>query len=99
TRSYGDWSSDVCSSDLDALGMTTSYLAKPVKSGMRTCRSGLPPVTQADVTCAIPAAQPEDTSAHSAPVNSANLRATASISSSRRSEERRVGKECKARWW
>ena len=58
----------------DAFGITTSSFAKPVRSGMRTCRSGFPPVTQAAVVCAIPAAQPAETRAHSAPVSSARRR-------------------------
>ena len=38
---------------------------------MRTCRSGLPPATQAAVACDMAAAQPALTMPHSAPVSSA----------------------------
>ena len=44
--------------------------------------SGLPPATQAAVTCLSPAAQPAETIPHSAPVNSASRRPTASANSS-----------------
>ena len=50
---------------------------------MRTCRSGLPPATQAAVACDIAAAQPALTMPHSAPVSSASRLPTASITSSR----------------
>lgn len=49
---------------------------------MRTSFSGLPPVTQAAVTCFIPAAHPAETMPHSAPVISEKRRPTASASSS-----------------
>ena len=49
---------------------------------MRISFSGLPPVTQATVTCFIPAAHPAETMPHSAPVISAKRRPTASASSS-----------------
>src|SRR5207248_4376368 len=69
TRSYGDWSSDVCSSDLRAksrpilVGRTSGFLIG-------------------------------DTDIHEAAHN-----AHAGVSSSgKRSEERRVGKECRSRW-
>src|SRR5207248_2118060 len=65
TRSYGDWSSDVCSSDLDHLGLHSGRVprggyrgpqervseAGPAGSGNRDreCRSGLATETSADV--------------------------------------------------
>ena len=49
---------------------------------MRMSFSGLPPVTQATVTCFNPAAHPAETIPHSAPVSSAKRRPTASASSS-----------------
>ena len=49
---------------------------------MRMSFSGLPPATQAAVTCFSPAAQPAETIPHSAPVSSASRRPTASASSS-----------------
>ncbi len=49
---------------------------------MRMSFSGLPPVTQAAVTCFSPAAQPAGIRPHSAPVISASLLPTPSASSS-----------------
>src|SRR6266705_1013309 len=62
TRSYGDWSSDVCSSDL------LLAAGGPEQAGGR-CRAACPPRPP---TVPWPAAW--------------------------RSEERRVGKECRSRW-
>ena len=63
-------------------GTITWVLSKPSRLGTRISRSGLPPVTQAVVTCLRPAAQPEEISPHSAPVTAARRRPTASASSS-----------------
>src|SRR5207248_8328807 len=70
TRSYGDWSSDVCSSDLDRL-CHPQQVAKAISDAAApdavfTCDVGLPTVWAARYL---------------------------------RSEERRVGKECRSRWW
>src|SRR5437879_9557845 len=72
TRYIGDWSSDVCSSDLSRIA-ASRYSTRPASSG------------------AIAA------SARTSP--SASRTRSASISSpiTTRSEERRVGKECRAR--
>src|SRR5437763_13917749 len=69
TRYIGDWSSDVCSSDL------------PVSSP--TARSGTP-------------RRPRSSSSKATPP--AARRRAAAIADSRRSEERRVGKECRSGW-
>src|SRR5436190_23010075 len=66
TRSLCDWSSDVCSSDLDARG---------------TCRFLPLPARPTSVTF-VPASASPSTDRHGSP----------------RSEERRVGKECRSRW-
>src|SRR5207248_6978992 len=69
TRSYGDWSSDVCSSDLVALG--DQHVARGVDAkGNMLIAKGYS-VTHY---------------AFSSPIGSG------------RSEERRVGKECRSRW-
>src|SRR5437763_15797975 len=65
TRYIGDWSSDVCSSDLAS-----------------ACDSG----AQRPPPCAAHPESHADASAASAGVGN-------------RSEERRVGKECRSRWW
>src|SRR5207248_5788499 len=69
TRSYGDWSSDVCSSDLQRQKL--SVIGSKVS---RTAR----PITQ------LP--------------DHSRLDSTSSANAARRSEERRVGKECRSRW-
>src|SRR5437764_15023902 len=65
TRYIGDWSSDVCSSDLGPCGTKLRFKSRPVRYGIRTLAPGASP--------AKPAA-------------------------GARSEERRVGKECRSRW-
>jgi len=67
----------------ECLGMTTSSLANPLRFGMRMCRSGLPPATQAAVAWVRAAEQPLVTRPHSAPVSVARRAPIASASSSR----------------
>src|SRR5438094_1758215 len=69
TRSYGDWSSDVCSSDLDFEVAADIW---SVTSFNELHRDGVE-VERAHMLA--PEQKPK------------------------RSEERRVGKECKSRWW
>src|SRR5207248_7859116 len=77
TRSYGDWSSDMCSSDLPASAGTTAQSAPDNAAadpgGSDAAQGSNEPVT--DASDAATEAKPED-----------------------RSEERRVGKECRSRW-
>src|SRR2546426_7087774 len=73
TRLQGDWSSDVCSSDLAAARL----------SGTTAVPSGLEPVR-----CAV----------SSDPPHVASPRRRRFLGGIRRSEERRVGKECRSRW-
>src|SRR5256885_10082048 len=84
TRLQGDWSSDVCSSDLEvAVNLRTkTTLAKEVRRVDPLERSNLEvsPGGPERVT------EPNNTSGRG--------RAAAQ----RRSEERRVGKECRSRW-
>src|SRR5207248_4937655 len=70
TRSYGDWSSDVCSSDLNERPLRRGFSF----AGART-RASLP--------------RPRIVS------GDGPLRGLLPL----RSEERRVGKECRSRWW
>src|SRR5207248_8979345 len=77
TRSYGDWSSDVCSSDLISKQRHAKHSTASSRSGYKrncsTHTSDIEPATAAVLNYK--------------PVYSAN-----------RSEERRVGKECRSRW-
>src|SRR2546430_8880136 len=83
TRFDCDWSSDVCSSDL------------PRAAGLRAARQdihgpGVPPRVDAD---AAPPAAPD------LPPRARGARAHGPMAHRpRRSEERRVGKECRSRW-
>src|SRR5690348_17863980 len=83
TRWTGDWSSDVCSSDLLA-GVLRS--ASPVEQARTVCAAR---------TLAIPAEVIRDIFRHDPGFA---LAATGELADSR-SEERRVGKECRSRWW
>src|SRR5437762_7019327 len=76
TRYIGDWSSDVCSSDLRSF-------ASASPSSVSTCKRTI------------------SASQFDARVNDSTL-VMASVSAGVqgvRSEERRVGKECRSRWW
>src|SRR3712207_7648679 len=73
-RDIGDWSSDVCSSDLSERSARTSSMLASAGGRMRS----------------------ESSSASSG--SRLPSRRTASSNPARRSEERRVGKECRSRW-
>src|SRR5207248_3893790 len=76
TRSYGDWSSDVCSSDLSAKrGWSGTYPRKAVWTTQRAASDGALRTIAGSESKTSPAT---------------------SVGGSR-SEERRVGKECRAR--
>src|SRR5438094_7760701 len=84
TRSYGDWSSDVCSSDLcfasrPPICPESTYCC--MNRSMRARRAG----AKLGRVCA------------GRPVGA--TQSSASASSRVRSEERRVGKECRCRGW
>src|SRR5438094_3684028 len=76
TRSYGDWSSDVCSSDLENHALLGNTLEVERHGHARRV---LPVVPEGDIFADDPLADP-------------------SIHKAARSEERRVGKECRSRW-
>src|SRR5256885_3610128 len=81
TRLQGDWSSDVCSSDLDATRVTRGNCSVYDQAAAAPL-NGLParsviPWPLAKVMFPVPAAGCENPN---------------------RSEERRVGKECRSRW-
>src|SRR5207248_8236479 len=83
TRSYGDWSSDVCSSDLtggtEGIGLATAKLF--VKEGAYVFITGRRPKELDEAVRAI----------------GANVSGVEGDVAKLRSEERRVGKEC--RFW
>src|SRR5437762_4249651 len=83
TRYIGDWSSDVCSSDL-------ALLSSP--EGSCTCLTGKVG-SQGTSGCVF--------QSHSANVASESMafRNRSAWTLKKRSEERRVGKECRYRWW
>src|SRR5688500_19722217 len=82
TRLQGDWSSDVCSSDLELVGTFMDVTARGYRAAMTD------PTAAAD---ALLGAAPE--------LDEDLVRRSAEYLSSRyRSEERRVGKECRSRW-
>src|SRR5256885_9880017 len=81
TRLQGDWSSDVCSSDLQTDFLTVPY--KGTGPAMNDLIGG-----QVDFMCD----QTTNTTSH---IKSGKVKAYAVTS---RSEERRVGKECRSRW-
>src|SRR5207248_8501918 len=96
TRSYGDWSSDVCSSDLDQ-NVGPAITAPPtgcVRNSNEVTTPKLPPPprsAQNSSGCSFALACARDPSARttSAPSRLSIVRP--------RSEERRVGKECRGR--
>src|SRR5207248_8598154 len=72
TRSYGDWSSDVCSSDLEAWSQASwfhSFSFSSVSASFARSSGTLGSFQNF------------------------------SFAAASRSEERRVGKECRSRWW
>src|SRR5207248_4704293 len=76
TRSYGDWSSDVCSSDLRR-----------------------PPACRRAPTWTTPPRSPSAPSGGWCPLRGSRpRRGCSSAPRTSRSEERRVGKECRSRW-
>src|SRR5207248_8872546 len=89
TRSYGDWSSDVCSSDLHAGG---EAVMADGGSGFGGAGEGLFGVIEelgdGNVEAGGPDLHFED-----------DLHIFGAFAAEDRSEERRVGKECRGRWW
>src|SRR5205807_3355604 len=94
TRLQGDWSSDVCSSDLRATAQTkaiSATLPATAHSGSDTVKSRA--VAHSPMRSSISGALQRQVWLRKAPV------ATLLGSRNFRSEERRVGKECRERWW
>src|SRR5207248_4582860 len=83
TRSYGDWSSDVCSSDLALLQACASQPVAPELPGEQAAA--------AETASPAPPAPPRS------PPVSPQAALPPAILPDARSEERRVGKECRTR--
>src|SRR5205807_3541548 len=84
TRLQGDWSSDVCSSDLSSASsfpFSGSSQHKTKRRSERTCHHLLLQKSASSPVISLPRA------------------GRFAMGSSCRSEERRVGKECRSRWW
>src|SRR5258707_8973275 len=95
TRYWRDWSSDVCSSDLAAgpasKSVTARFRAEPALS--QTARSALPPTHL--IECTVIVIPPCRFIRSTFEPKSFSYIAERNL---RRSEERRVGKECRSRW-
>src|SRR5260221_6791983 len=85
TRSLCDWSSDVCSSDLGVWPMAE-------RRSMRTAIVGKPESPRPRISCC------HDEAPALVPALPGLLAARALRARRLRSEERRVGKECRSRW-
>src|SRR5256885_13083113 len=82
TRLQGDWSSDVCSSDLQASAVDVVYL---VVGKMTSLLAGIHPGEHLEVWGPLGNGFPD-------------LKGVSHVGLVARSEERRVGKECRSRW-
>src|SRR5260221_8754322 len=82
TRSLCDWSSDVCSSDLGAAAVTELVLLRGLELRQRAARSFGRDEERVVAETVLPARLGRD----------------AAVDAALRSEERRVGKECRSRW-
>src|SRR5205814_6535924 len=87
TRCLSDWSSDVCSSDLTTMRAATRYRAA----------ERVPPIVRAVLDARDEAAVIFGAHGDVLYVNQA-AQATLPPATITRSEERRVGKECRSRW-
>src|SRR5690348_17562145 len=83
TRWTGDWSSDVCSSDLLSSGGAT-WISPPSRISNPSSDRSMPMPAMAR---------------SGSRVTISSWAAAAFARSNFRSEERRVGKECRSRWW
>src|SRR5258705_2507417 len=91
TRCLSDWSSDVCSSDLSTHGVFEEEIRTLCEMVHRA--GGQVYIDGANLNAQVGLARPAD---YGADVSHLNLHKTFCIP--HRSEERRVGKECRSRW-
>src|SRR5205807_8638228 len=87
TRLQGDWSSDVCSSDLRAPATRPESGTPPVTTPVPAPRTTTNPPAQGAASCAL----------SSVPMPAAVGAYPHARGATHRSEERRVGKECRSR--
>src|SRR5206468_10013246 len=96
TRSDRDWSSDVCSSDLT---VTADGIVGPKRPGRLVVFTG----DTRPCAAVVDAAQGADLLIHEATFGEEEKERAKetghSTAREARSEERRVGKECRCRWW
>src|SRR5207248_8933963 len=97
TRSYGDWSSDVCSSDLDDSRAAGTALARATPGLARGDPTRFRPVPRKGSQPALSKHQRARHCALSIRTTSSTTLGRTLQSSLERSEERRVGKECSYR--
>src|SRR5205807_7759762 len=98
TRLQGDWSSDVCSSDLSQLGSACAAnveLQAGGYSGELRAYYCLVRYQASDFLLSYQVVLPRCPGVLETQFSQASLAQLAN----RRSEERRVGKECRSRWW
>src|SRR5699024_11233941 len=95
TRSKRDWSSDVCSSDLlldivSTIKRCLNYLPKDANAAAHFILSNVKPSTQETLS--------GDWGAFYKALTARNILSLDGLVEELRSEERRVGKECRSRW-
>src|SRR5690606_40931902 len=98
TRFSRDWSSDVCSSDLEILNMTPPQIVAAWQRGDIDAAYVWPPALSEILKTGKEIANSEEIGAKSVPTFD-GLVVDKSFASENRSEERRVGKEGRSRRW
>src|SRR5439155_18057917 len=96
TRWPRDWSSDVCSSDLEKLEIADEKVEHEVVTNVVTCIRDVTRRKIASVRKGASHAQVNVQVSECRPAE--DKRCTFDAACEQRSEERRVGKECRSRW-
>src|SRR5207248_5025824 len=97
TRSYGDWSSDVCSSDLQGSRFWAGVMILLGVLFFTACHHTSPVVNKPPVS-EPPPPVPSPSIVLRANPGTIDTGASTTLQWTARSEERRVGKECRSRW-